>query len=90
MNSTLSKIQALWVALGSFLIVTGATGKFPWLSQVFSQTFVDAVLVAGGSVVAFYQFVRAIFVHTATTNIKTLAVGEFPIAYLINPFKVAA
>jgi hypothetical protein len=88
MNSTLSKIQALWVALGSFLIVTGATSKFPWLSDIFSQHFVDQVLIAAGSVVSFYQFVRAIFVHTAT--IKTLAVGEFPVSYLINPFKVAA
>lgn len=88
MNSTIIKISAIWVAVGSFLMVIGATSKFPWLAEVFSQTFVDAVILAGGSVVTFYQFVRAIFA-AKSADVKTLSTGS-KFAYLVNPFKLAA
>lgn len=88
MNSTLTKIQAAWVALGSFLIVVGATSKFPWLADIFSQTFVDAVVTAAGAVVTFYQFVRAIFA-SKTADVKILSSGA-KVAYFLNPFKLAA
>jgi len=88
MNSTLARIQALWVSLGSLLVIIGATSKFPWLVDLFSQTFVDAALVAGGAVVAFYQFVRAIFA-AKFADIKALSSGDIA-SYLFNPFKIAA
>lgn len=87
MNSTLTKIQAIWVALGSFLIVIGATSKFPWLESIFSQTFVDAVVTAAGAVVTFYQFVRAIFA-AKSADIKILSAND-KFKYLINPFKLS-
>lgn len=88
MNSTLTKIMAAWVALGSFLIVTGVTGKFPWLADIFSQAFVDATVTAVGAVVTFYQFVRAIFA-AKSADVKILSTGA-KFAYFINPFKIAA
>ncbi len=88
MNSTLTKIQAAWVALGSFLIVTGVTGKFPWLADIFSQAFVNATVTAIGAVVTFYQFVRAIFA-AKSTDFKVLSTGS-KFVYALNPFKLAA
>lgn len=85
--SWLTKAAALWVAIGSFLILIGAQGAAlpSWLTGVFSQAFVDATIVAIGSVVTFYQFVRSIFVKT-DANILS---ADNKLAYFINPFKTA-
>jgi len=71
------------------LILVGAQGaSIPsWLPDIFSQAFVDAVLVAVGAVINFYQFVRSIFVKT-DAQIKTLA-ADNKVSYFLNPFKVA-
>lgn len=86
MKSTLTTLQAIWVAIGSFLMVTGITSKVPWLTQLFSQGFVDAVVTAAGAVVTFYQFVRAIFAATNTGAKESTSL----IGYFLNPFKLAS
>lgn len=85
-----SRAQAIWTAIGSFLILIGAQGAgIPtWITDIFSQSFVDAVIVAAGAVITFYQFVRAIFIKT-DTSVKTLSSGA-KASYFLNPFKIAA
>lgn len=82
-----TRAQAIWVALGTFLVILGAQGAAVpgWLSGIFSQQTFDAILAVVGAVVTFYQYVRAIFV--TKTEIKSYSTSV-DWGYVINPFKV--
>lgn len=85
------KASAFWVMIGSLLITLGASGlNIPeWAPALFSQGFVDALLVALGSVITFVQFVRTIFAGSSSAEVKTLSASQARVYYL-NPFKIAA
>ena len=99
-----AKVASLWVAIGTFLIMLGSTGvALPdFLTGIFSQAFVDEVLVVVGAVINFMQFVRAIFAKNAVDVVLKQAMqapdgAEMFVrnnvkinkgAFLINPFKV--
>lgn len=86
------KASAFWVMIGSLLITLGASGvNIPeWAPKLFSQGFVDALLIALGSVIDFVQFVRTIFAaKDSGGEVQTLSASKAAVYYL-NPFKVAA
>lgn len=82
-----TRAQAIWVAVGAFLIVLGSQGAgIPaWLGNLFSQATFDAILVVVGAVVTFYQYVRSIFAAKAEVSSYSAGVDW---GYVINPFKV--
>ena len=91
-NAFISKIQAIWVAIGTVIALLAAQGGInlpDFLSDVFSQAFLDAVGTAVGSVIVFYQYLRAIFASKTEGEIQILSTGA-KTAYALNPFKLKA
>lgn len=83
-----TKIQAIWATIGSLLVLLGFTSP-EWLPQLFSQEFIDALAVALGAVITFYQYARALFTKDQVAEVTTLSTGQ-KLAYALNPFKLAA
>lgn len=83
-----TKVQAVWATIGSLLILLGFTSP-EWLPEIFSQGFIDAVAVALGAVLTFYQYVRAIFTSKEPAGVSTLSAGQ-KLGYALNPFKLRA
>lgn len=99
-----AKVTATWAAIGSTLITLAATGflSIPQpLLDLFSSGVAEgldialqAIVVAVGAAINFYQIVRVIFaakeeapVEGAKTKIRVLS-AEAKKSYAINPFKL--
>lgn len=86
-----SKVQAIWVAIGTILIALASQGmEVPdFLSKIFSDAFYAAFIAALGAVLNFFQLIRAIVANQAGAAVKVLSSGD-KVWYAINPFKIAA
>ena len=100
--SWVAKVTTAWVAAGTFLIILGSQGvALPdFITSLFSQAFVDAVLQVVGAIITFVQFIRTIFVVEAEAsyarmvqmnpNAQHQARTYSKTAFALNPFKLTA
>lgn len=60
--SFITRVQVLWVAVGSFLIVIGGQLNLPdWVSDVFSQQFIDNLADIVGAILIYLQYLKGLF-----------------------------
>lgn len=86
--SWVSTVQAIWVAVGTFLFFIASQGvQIPdFLTQLLSQETFEAFTAVLGSVLVFYQYIRAIFVKESAGDVQILSNGQ-KASYALNPFK---
>lgn len=85
------KVTSAWIGIGTLLILLGSNGiAVPeWLSDVFSETFVNYVIAIIGSVINFAQFVRVIYNRAVgEVQVRVLSVKEKR-TFVLNPFKIS-
>lgn len=88
------KASSFWVLIGTLLISLGSAGvDVPtWVPELFSQAFIDNLLIVLGAVIDYVSFIRGIFAVTNNddeADVQTLSTGKV-ISFYMNPFKMAA
>lgn len=86
------KASSFWILIGTLAVTLGMQGLHipEWVPDLFSQGFIDALLIAVGAVLDFVSFVRVIFAPR-DTEVQALEVGKVKaLSFYKNPFKMAA
>ena len=83
------KIQAVWLALGTFLTILAFQGvPVPaWAPEFLNQATFDVIVQAGTALFTAYQVIRSIFAATPTTGVSTLSEAKAS-SFAYNPFKI--
>jgi multisubunit Na+/H+ antiporter MnhG subunit len=87
----ITKIQGIWVAIGSLLMILGTQAgiSFPdFLLDIFSQATLDALSAVLGSVVVFYQYLRAIFAKDELAGVEVLVMSSNSKLRYLHPFRL--
>ena len=88
--SWVTRVQSIWFAIGAFIVVLAGQGvNVPsFLTGIFSEAFFSAFVAALGSIISFYQVIRALFAAKADpASVQTLS-GGAKTSYMLNPFKM--
>lgn len=92
--SWVSKIQAIWVGLGTLLTILAfqAGLNIPsMLTGVFTQETFDMIIQTVTAVFTFYQYIKAIFIvaKPADAGISIMSSAS-ALGFALNPFKLKA
>ena len=83
------KASSIWLLLGTLLVMLGSQGvNVPsWAAGLFSQAFLDALLIAVGGVVDFISLVRLIFAGQDSGEASVSSTTS-KWSYYTSPYKI--